>query len=258
MLSLPAVSLLLSPAASAPRLRTIQPQVMRFLGRWATATFPMVAAVSLARYIAFMFTLALAAAPILAQTPKPDIHSEGFGFSYQLPPDWQVAPDQSALPAAKQNAEQSAKKPGQVLSVACAQVVLSAQHGKPPSVVVVAALPFACYGQAMNAKDLPHFATGISEGLKQNFDVSNVVYGNYKLGTHNFWIERAVGIPKSATGPAYTLEIACTVLKKSAVCWMTLANSAGSLRDFEHGLVTLDGEPPLVLVPIDAFVKPQP
>jgi hypothetical protein len=258
MLRLPVVSLLLSPALSAARPRNIQPQVMCFLGRRDAAEFPILPPGWLARWIVFLFALVSAAAPLWAQSAKPDVQSEAFGFSYQLPPDWQVAPDKSVLPAAKQNAEQAAKKPGQVLSVACAQVVLSAQHGKPPSVVIIAALPFACYGQAMKAKDLPNFAVGISEGLKQNFDVSNVVYGNYKLGTHNFWIERAVGIPKNETGPAYTLEIACTVLKNSAVCWMTLANSAGSLRDFEHGLVALDGEPPLVLVPINAFVKTPP
>lgn len=257
MLRLPVVTLLRPPAASAAQARIIQPQVMRFSGRRATAAFPMLTPAFAARSLVSAFILSLAA-PLMGQSPKPDIHSEAFGFSYQLPADWQVAPEKSVLPAAKQNAEQSAKKPGQVLSVACAQVVLSAQHGKPPSVVVVAALPFACYGQPMNAKDLPNFAAGISQGLKQNFDVSDPVYGNYKLGTHKLWVERAVGIPKNETGPAYTLEIACTVLKKSAVCWMALANSAGSLRDFEHGLVALDGEPPLMLVPINAFEKTPP
>jgi len=110
----------------------------------------------------------------------------------------------------------------------------------------------------MTNKDLPGFAAGASEGLKQNFNVSNPVYGDYTLGSHNFWIERAVGIPKSHPKSGYTLEMTCTVLKKAAVCWMTMAADDSSLRDFESSLVTLDGEPPLALVPINAFAKEQP
>lgn len=199
--------------------------------------------------------LAFACAQIMAQPPEPLFKSDAYGFSYRLPPDWQMAPEQSVLPDAKQNAEQSAKNPGQVLSVACAQAVFSARHGKPPSVIVVAALPFACYGQTMTAKNLPGFAAGVSDGLKQDFDIADPVYGSYTLGTHNFWVERAVGVTKNHPQSDYTVEIACTVLKKTAVCWLALANGATALRDFEHSVVTLDGEPPLLLVPIDAFVK---
>lgn len=207
-------------------------------------------------WLAFLaWILALPGAPILAQPPEPVFNSNAYGFSYRLPSDWQIAPEQSVLPAAKQSAEQSAKSPGQVLSLACAQVVLSAQHGKPPSVIVVAALPFACYGQPMTAKNLPGFAAGVSDGLKQNFEVTEPVYGSYTLGTHNFWIERAVGVPKNHPQSEYTVEIACTLLQKTAACWMTLADNATALRDFEHSVVTLDGDPPLMLVPIDAFVK---
>lgn len=207
------------------------------------------------RGIACASIFALVGAPMMAQPPEPRFNSSAYGFSYRLPPDWQIAPEQSVLPAAKKNAEQSAKGPGQVLSVACAQAVFSARHGKPPSVIVVAALPFACYGQTMTAKNLPGFAAGVSDGLKQDLDITQPVYGSYTLGTHNFWIERAVGVTKNHPQSVYTVEIACTVLKKASACWMTLANGATALRDFEHSVVTLDGEPPLSLVPINAFVK---
>lgn len=209
----------------------------------------------LASGLACAWIFAFGCARIVSQPSAPAFNSDAYGFSYRLPPDWQVAPEQSALPAAKQNAEQSAKNPGQVLSVACAQVVLSARHGKPPSVVVVAALPFACYGQKMTAKNLPAFAAGVSDGLKQDFEITVPVNGSYTLGTHNFWIERAVGVPRNGPGSQYTVEIACSVLKNAAVCWMAMVDNATALRDFEHSLVTLDGEPPTVLVPIDAFVK---
>lgn len=243
-----------SPLAAAPQSRIIKHQVTRSFPLWARS-LSMPPSARLANYIAFALALSLLVAPLPAQSPQQAANTEAFGFTYHLPADWQIAPEKSVLPAAKQNAEQSAKGPGQVLSVACAQVVFSAHSGKPPSVIVVAALPFACYGQPMTPANLSRFAGGVSEGLKQNLDVSNPVYGAYTLGTHNFWIERAVGVPKTHSGPEYTVEIACTILKTSAVCWMTIANSAGALRDFENSVVALDGEPPLVLVPINAFVK---
>ena len=217
----------------------------RLFGRW----------LGLGCGFTFPLMLALTGGHIVAQSPKPAFDTDAYGFSYRLPPRWQIAPERSVLPAAKQSAEQSAKNPGQVLSVACAQAVFSAQYGEPPSVIVVTAVPFACYGQIMTAKSLPSFAAGVSDGLKQDFDISQPVYGSYALGTHNFWIERAVGMTKSLPQPAYTVEMACTVLKKTAACWLGLVNGAMALRDFEHSLVTLEGEPPVMLVPVDAFVK---
>lgn len=212
----------------------------------------------LARTALGILSLIMAGGPLFAQSAVGADNPSALGFSYKLPSDWHLVPPHSTLPAAKQSAEQSAKKPGEVLSVACAQPVLSAQHGKPPSIIVVVALPFSCYGQPMAAKNLSSFAAGVSDGLKQNFDVEDPVYGSYALGTHHFWIERAVGIPRNQTRSAYTLEIACTILKKSAACWMNMATDADGLRDFETGIVSLDSEPPLALVPINAFVKKNP
>lgn len=204
-------------------------------------------------------TLLLAlAAPVLAQAPGSDVPTTAFGFTYRLPPGWKSASPAATLPAARENALQSAKNPSQELGIACAQVVLSAQSEKPASAIVVAALPYACYGQPMSAKDLSGFAAGVSDGLKQNLNISVPVFGSYTLGTHNFWIERAAGVAKNHPQSVYTVEIACSLLKKSAVCWMTLAADAGALRDFENTPVELDGEPPASLVPIDAFVKKTP
>jgi hypothetical protein len=205
-----------------------------------------------------VWALCLVPALLAAQPAAPGVDSSLFGFSYHLPADWRSSNENTALPAAKQSAVQSTEKMSEKVGVACAQVVLSARHGAPPSVVVAVALPFACYGQPMTKKDLPGFAAGASEGLKQNFNVSNSVNGDYTLGSHDFWIERAVGIPKNHPKSGYTLEMTCTILRKAAVCWMTMAADDGSLRDFETSLVTLDGEPPLALVPINAFAKKQP
>ncbi len=205
-----------------------------------------------------VLALCLVPALLAAQPGTDTADSSLYGFSYHLPAGWGPANGNTALPAAKQNAVQSADKMSEKVGVACAQVVLSARHGDPPSVVILVALPFACYGQPMTNKDLPGFAAGASDGLKQNFNVSNPLYGDYTLGSHDFWIERAVGIPKNHPKSGYTLEMTCTIVKKAAVCWMTMAADDGSLHDFETSLVTLDGEPPLALVPVNAFAKKQP
>ena len=245
-----------------PRVRrdtSNHPMLFTFAQRRRSCPGPMERICRLAhsglRVIAVLLFLA---APLLAQVPNAIDNSSALGFTYKLPTDWLVVPVHSTLPAAKQNAEQSAKSPGEVLSVACAQPVLSARHGKPPSVVVVVALPFSCYGQAIAAKNLAGFAAGVADGLKQNFNVTEPVFGSYMLGTYNFWIERAVGIPKNEPRSEYTLETACTILEKSAVCWMNMAADADGLRDFENGIVRLNNEPPLALVPVDAFVKKSP
>ena len=172
-----------------------------------------------------------------------------------MPADWEIVDAEPAPTAAKQKAEQTAGSEDEKKGIACAEVTLTARHGNPPNVVVVVALPFDCYGQTMSEKDLPGFGAGAAEGLKQKFNIADTVYGSYTLGSHGFWIERAMGAPKNKPGAEETIEIACSVLKKAAVCWMTLAADADGLRAFEDGVVTLDGEPAAALVPADAFAK---
>jgi hypothetical protein len=131
---------------------------------------------------------------------------------------------------------------------ACTQVELTARRGTPASVVVVVALPFGCYGQALTDKNLADFAAGASEGLKQTFDVTNPVLGGYSLGSHNMWIERA--------NAKYTLEIACTLMQKGAACWMAMAADAASLQTFEQESVTLEGDAFEAIVPATAIQAP--
>ena len=75
------------------------------------------------------------------------------------------------------------------------------------------------------------------------------------MGNHNIWIERAKGNPKGHPEMAYTLEIACSLLKRAAVCWMTVAGDDASLKQFEGNAVTLDGDFSAELVPETAFEK---
>ena len=207
---------------------------------------------------AFAALLALSAAPLLAQTSGMQAHSSDLGFSYSLPSDWQTVDPQTQLPAEKQQATQNAASEAEKKGIACVQVALSARHGDPANVIVVVALPFGCYGQTMTADQLPGFGTGAAEGLRQTFDVDNPVVGAYALGSHQMWIERAAGTPKGRTEPVYTVEIACTLLTKAAVCWMTMAANADGLYAFEHGAVTLDGYAAPSLVPTKAFEKQPP
>lgn len=202
-------------------------------------------------------TLIFSTATLLAQATSPasQPHTSDLGFSYSLPSDWQVVDAAPSLPAVKQQADQSAISEEEKRGVACVQIALTARHGEPASVVVVVDLPFDCFGQTMADKDLPGFAQGASEGIKQSFDISDPVYGSYTLGTHSVWIERAKGTPKGHPESPYTVEIACSLLKKGAVCWMAMAADPGALQVFESGSVALEGEPASVLVPPTAFDK---
>jgi hypothetical protein len=207
--------------------------------------------------------LVLCSVALLAQAPAPapptpataQTHTSDLGFSYTIPADWEVVDTQPTLPAVQQQVTQNATTEDEKKGIACVQIALTARHGTPPSVVVVVALPFACFGQEMTDKDLPGFASGASEGLKKTFDISDPVHGAYSLGAHSFWIERATGSVIGHPEVKYTVETVCSVLKKGAVCWMTMAADDAAMQIFEHGSVTLDGEAPAALVPAAAFDK---
>lgn len=190
-----------------------------------------------------------------AQTPTLQAHASNLGFTYSLPSEWEVMAAPSSLAEMKQEQSQNATSEDEKKGVACVQLALTARHGDPASVVVVMELPFDCFGQSMSDKDLPGFAQGASEGLKQSFDVSDPVYGSYSLGTHPMWAERAKGSPKGHPEMPYTMEIACSLLKKGAVCWMAMAADDSALKIFENSPVALEGETPAALVPSTAFDK---
>jgi len=172
------------------------------------------------------------------------------GLSYKLPADWtltvpkpQPKPVTPALPLLPPK------------GMACIRVPDTARHGDPASVIVVVVLPFDCYGQTMTDSDLAGFGSGAEDGLKQTFDLTGPVQGAYSLGNHAFWIERARGNPKGNNDLQYTVEIACGLLKRGAVCWMAMAADEASLQAFERIAVELDGDAATPLVPATAFAS---
>lgn len=209
-----------------------------------------------ARLVSTLFLLG--SLPVLAQTPSApatQTHSSEIGFSYTLPADWQAIDTKPSLPVVQEQVTKSAKTEEEKKGIACVQIALTARHGDPASVVVIVALPFDCFGQTMNERDLPGFASGASEGLKNTFDISSPQYGSYSLGSHSMWIERASGSVKDHPEMKYTIETVCSVLKKGAVCWMAMAADEASLHTFEQAPVVLDSEQPARLVPTDALAK---
>lgn len=190
-----------------------------------------------------------------AQAPALQAHASELGFTYSLPSEWEVMATPSSLAEMKQQQAQNATSEDEKKGLACVQLALTARHGEPASVVVVIQLPFDCFGQSMSDKDLPGFAQGASEGIKQSFDISDPVFGSYTLGTHSMWAERAKGAPKGHPELPYTMEIACSLLKKGAVCWMAMASDDAALKIFENSPVALEGEAPAALVPPTAFDK---
>ncbi len=197
-----------------------------------------------------------AAAPSHQLTPTmpPQVQRDDVGFSYSLPADWEFVAPPPAPKVVTPYPTLAAPRKGD----ACVDVALTARRGTPASAVVVLALPFDCYGQAMTASDLASLGAGAAEGMKQSFEIAEPVEANYSLGSHTVWIERAKGTPKHRAESPFTFEIACTVLKKGAACWMTMAADAASLKAFEQGTVSLDGDAPAALVPASAFLPSKP
>ena len=207
--------------------------------------------------VPMLMVLSLLAVAQLAQAQGVAVTrtSKELGFSFTTPAAWDVV-DTSAL--AKEQARQDAQTEEEKKGLGCVQIGLTARHGNPPSVITEAALPFDCYGQQMTEADLPTFAASASAGLAQNFDLGEPVYGNYPLGSHRFWIERVQGSMKGQAALRYTIEIACSMTRKAAVCWMTMAQGDASLSTFERMPVSLDGDKAAGLVPANAFESKPP
>jgi hypothetical protein len=204
----------------------------------------------------FVPWLVLIAAPLLAQAPAVSSPSTvDLGFTYHIPEGWDAIDAQSTLPEVKKRQMGTAKTDDEKKEIACVQVPISARRGAPLSFLAAMALPFDCFGQIMTEKDLPGFAEGSSEGPRAIFDFGDAVYGSYSMGGHSMWIERAKGYPKGHPEMPYTLEITCSLLKKSAVCWMTVAGDDQALKEFEGTAVTLEGDFFAKLVPPTAFDK---
>jgi hypothetical protein len=102
--------------------------------------------------------------------------------------------------------------------------------------------------------DLAGFGLGVATGINRSFDMKDPSYGAYKLGTHSVWIERAEGTSKAHPEITYTIETACVLLSKGAVCWMGMVKDADALKAFEQSRVSIDGESSQLLVPADVFV----
>jgi hypothetical protein len=204
--------------------------------------------------VLFLGCAALCAQSPLGASSSAAVPSAEIGFSYTLPADWAVVQIKPSPPTEAAE-EQSLTTPEAIKGTACIRVPMTARHGYPSSVIVVVELPFDCYGQTITEQELAGFGLGAAEGLKQEFDLIDPVFGLYSLGSHHLWIERAKGSSKGHPETQYTMEIACSMLKKGAACWLTMAADKASLEAFENGSVTLEDDPATPLVPANAFDK---
>lgn len=207
---------------------------------------------------AFLLCFCLALSAVLCAPAQSSAAGPGdpkpLGFAYDLPAGWEVVQLQGAMPQAREKAAEGAKTEQEKKGLVCAELGPTAHSGG--SIILNVSLPFDCFGQTLSDRDLPGFAAGATQGITQSFDIGEPKYGSYTLGTHALWIERVQGTPK-AQGAAgqYTIEIACAVVKKAAVCWTAMATDDASMKAFEQGKVTLDGDAPVALVPATAFDK---
>lgn len=203
-----------------------------------------------------------AAAPAAASPPAPNTfeYKDDTGassFTYSYPSDWNVVDSKPMMPVVRQKVEEGAQSEMEKRGAECTQLALLLRHPANGSSIIVIAVQYQCIGAAINENDLPAAASGVAEGMKKSFDIVDPSYGAYKLGSHSFWIERAKATPRSHPETMVTLETACTMLKKAMVCWMGFAHDQDAVRTFESGLTSLDGDPPLTLVPATAFANQQ-
>lgn len=192
------------------------------------------------------------------QAPAPQDIAAAIGFRYDLPQGWTIIAAKPASQTVNTLPPQAPATEQQKKGTACIQVSLTAKHGDPASTIVIVGLPFDCYGQTLSGPDLAGFGSGMAEGLKQTFDLSGPVTGSYTLSGHPFWIERAKGNPKGHPEVPYTVELACSLLTKGAVCWMAMTADEASLKAFEQAPIALEGAAPMALVPDSAFDKTAP
>jgi len=193
----------------------------------------------------------LSGALAMAQAPASHTYTSPLGFSYSIPGDWDVLDSTADVANAKQKANEKAKSEEEKKGISCVQAGLTAR--RQGSVIVEVLLPFDCYGSVLPESDLASFGGGVANGIQNTFTVTNPTTNIYALGTHHVWIERSHATPKTDASRQYTLEIACTLLQKAAVCWMAMAADDSSLAVFEHGAVTLEDFGPVELVPVDAL-----
>jgi hypothetical protein len=184
---------------------------------------------------------------------KESVYTNDLGFTYSYTTDWKVIDSKPLLPAVRLNGEDKAVDNSEKEAVQCLQVPLILRRGTPVSSIVTVVIPYDCLGKKFDTSDLANFGSGVASGMKRGFDVAEPSYGAYKLGTHNLWIERTQGTSKAHPDLTFKIETVCSLLKKGAVCWMGMVQDEITLKAFEQGLVSIEGDAPQALVPSNAF-----
>jgi len=188
----------------------------------------------------------------------PVVFTSDAGFSFSYPSDWAVIDSKPMMPAIQLKANQDAESDMEKKGIDCTQISLLLRHGSPASSIVVLVLPYGCLSGALSPSDLAATASGIAEGLKKSMDLSDPIYGAYKLGSHDLWIERAQATPKDHPDQPFIIEVVSVMLKKGMVCWMGFARDEAALKALNEAQIVLDGDTPAALVPSTALAQKKP
>lgn len=183
----------------------------------------------------------------------PVVYKSDLDFNYTYTSDWTVVDTKPIMPTVHMQTEDKATSDPEKQAAACVQIGLLLKRGTPGSVVMAMALPWDCLGKTYKNSDLAGFGSGVAKGFVKSFDVENPLYGAYKLGKHDLWIERMEGTAKDHPDFHRTVEVACVLLKKGAVCMVGLVNGEADLKTFEQSSIALEGDAPAQLVPDNAF-----
>lgn len=194
------------------------------------------------------------------EVKKPDtsssiVYKSDLDFTYTYSVDWEVLDTEPMMPVARMQGEDKAESDPEKRAAQCVQIGLMLKRGTPSSVIIALSLPWDCLGKSYKTSDLPAFGGGVAKGILRSYDAKEPVYGAYKLGAHDFWIERTVGAGKDHPENVRTLEIACVLLKKGALCMMGLLKDDVDLNAFESATLSIEGDAPAQLVPANVFAS---
>lgn len=177
-----------------------------------------------------------AVAPLPA---APEIVADPVGFSLELPEGW----ERVRVPAAADDP-----------ATGCSHLVFTLRTGRPASILVAVAQPFACTGRKLKERDLAGFTAETSASLASAFQLSAPFEANFPHGAHRLWLERAQG-HRLGSGDPVTVETVCGILRDGSACWMVVAADEATRLAFEQLPVALDGERALPLVPAGALPR---
>ncbi len=181
-------------------------------------------------------------------------YTNPLGFSFAYPATWEAVPLAAAPMTPKRIATAKAEHDISKRIALCVDRDFQAR-GLPTVVgIFIFSVPFSCLGVGQSPiGDLKSFGVSFLNALGGKLDLTSSLGSPYTSGTHRAWAGLAHGGAKGRPDFRVTVEAACAILKRGVVCVAGASTEPDSVSGLANGIVTLDNDPPTVLVPPTAF-----